>query len=214
MCRGVAWRGRAGQAFELGEPGVAGGTTANSLAADCRGPRQDDQAVKTKPLTRSCLRVLDQSLGPTRACPSRSRPLEQPCTMRLGCARADWASRSLIYSFTHVASHTRSERLRAVFGHALDESECSVWSNCFPRIKRARYVVHQRIERDPGHSAVPARDGRPFSRSPNLVIDTKGRAFRRLATRYRTTSRPRLVVEPRAQLHGCATRFLTLRSSA
>jgi hypothetical protein len=65
MGRGQTWRGRAGQTFELGEPGVANGTTANSLAADCRGPRQDDQAVKTKPLTRSRLRILDQGLGPT-----------------------------------------------------------------------------------------------------------------------------------------------------
>ena len=65
MWRGDAWRGRTGQAFELCEPGVVVGTTANSLAADCRGPRQDDQAVKTKPLTRSCSRILDQSLGPT-----------------------------------------------------------------------------------------------------------------------------------------------------
>ena len=67
----VAWpslAGRAGQAFELGESGVADGTTANSLAADRRGPRQDDQVVKTKPLMRSCLRILDQRLGPTRAC--------------------------------------------------------------------------------------------------------------------------------------------------
>ena len=72
MCRGQAWRGRAGQAFELGEPGVADGTTANSLAAGYRGPLQDDQAVKTKPLTRSCLRILDQSLGPT------SRSLRAP----------------------------------------------------------------------------------------------------------------------------------------
>jgi len=65
MWRDRARRGRAGQAFELGEPGVADGTTANSLAAGCRGPRQDDQTVKTKPLTRNCLRILDQSLGPT-----------------------------------------------------------------------------------------------------------------------------------------------------
>jgi hypothetical protein len=65
MWRGEALRGRAGQAFQLGEPGVADGTTANSLAADCRGPRQDDQTVKTKPLTRSRLWILDQGLGPT-----------------------------------------------------------------------------------------------------------------------------------------------------
>ena len=67
MWRDGAWRGRAGQAFELGEPGVVDGTTANSLAAGCRGPRQDGQVAKTKPLTRSCLRILDQGLGPTRA---------------------------------------------------------------------------------------------------------------------------------------------------
>ena len=62
MWRDGAWRGRAGQAFELGEPGVVDGTTANSLAADRRGPRQDDQAVKTKLLTRELL--ADSGSGP------------------------------------------------------------------------------------------------------------------------------------------------------
>ena len=36
--------------------GVLDGATANSLAADHRGPLQDDHAVKTKLLTGSCLR--------------------------------------------------------------------------------------------------------------------------------------------------------------
>jgi hypothetical protein len=49
-----ASRGRAGQAFKLGEPGVVNGTTANSLAASYRGPRQDDQVAKTKSLARNC----------------------------------------------------------------------------------------------------------------------------------------------------------------
>jgi hypothetical protein len=80
MWRGQARRGRAGQAFQLGEPGVADGTTANSLAADRHGPRQDDQAVKTKLLARSCSRILDQGLRPTRARYSRNRPLERPRT--------------------------------------------------------------------------------------------------------------------------------------
>ena len=56
-----------GQAFALGELSVADGTTANSLAADHRGPRQDDQAAETKLLAGSCSRTLDQGLGPTRA---------------------------------------------------------------------------------------------------------------------------------------------------
>jgi hypothetical protein len=61
--RDEARRGRAGQAFKLGEPGVVDGTTANSLAASYRGPRQDGQVAKTKFLARNCLRILDQGLG-------------------------------------------------------------------------------------------------------------------------------------------------------
>ena len=64
MGRGEVRRGRAGQAFEFGEPGVLDGATAKSLAAGRHGPRQVGQIVKTKPLRRSCLRILDQSLEP------------------------------------------------------------------------------------------------------------------------------------------------------
>jgi hypothetical protein len=68
-------------------------------------------------------------------------------------------------------------------------------------------VVPQPIEQDPVHSAVPVRDGRPFSRSPNSVINTKGRAFRRLTT-ISDDLRAALVDEPMAQLHECATPLL------
>ena len=64
MWRGEARRGRAGQAFDFGAPGVLDGATAKSLAAGRHGPRQVGQIVKTKPLRRSCLRILDQSLEP------------------------------------------------------------------------------------------------------------------------------------------------------
>jgi hypothetical protein len=67
MWHDQAWRGRAGQAFAFDESGWLAGTTANSLAADRRGPRQDSQANKTKLPTGNRLRILDQSLGPTRA---------------------------------------------------------------------------------------------------------------------------------------------------
>ena len=62
MWRDEAWRRRAGQAFRLGEQGVVDGTTANSLAASYRGPRQDGQVAKTNPGAPGCLRVLDQGL--------------------------------------------------------------------------------------------------------------------------------------------------------
>ena len=63
MWRDGARRGRAGQAFELGEPGVVEGTTANSVAAGCRGPRQDGQVAKTKPLTRGCSQTWTRAWG-------------------------------------------------------------------------------------------------------------------------------------------------------
>jgi hypothetical protein len=58
----AAWRGRAGPAFLLGEPGVADRTTADSLAADRLAPQQDGQAGKSKHFPRSCLRIPVQSL--------------------------------------------------------------------------------------------------------------------------------------------------------
>ena len=62
MGRGQAGRGRAGQAFALGEPGVADGTTANSLVVDRHAPQPDGQTGKSKLLARSCLRIPVQSL--------------------------------------------------------------------------------------------------------------------------------------------------------
>jgi hypothetical protein len=49
------------------EPVVVVGSTATTLAGDLHEPRQDDQFVKTKPTAESCLRILDQGLGLTRA---------------------------------------------------------------------------------------------------------------------------------------------------
>jgi hypothetical protein len=131
MWRDRAWRGRAGKAFELGEPGVGDGATANSLAADRRGPPQDDQAVKTKLLPGSCLRILDQGLGPTRARSSRNRPLEPLCTR----AR-------LVQGWAGHPCHTRRIPLTSTgtpapdvdalcFGHALGEFACCESSNGF-----------------------------------------------------------------------------------
>ena len=93
LWRGRAWYGRAGQAFELVESGVVDGATANSSPRTATGHKQDDQTAKTKPPAGSCSRILDQSLGPTRARSSRNRPLERPSTMA-GLAQG-WAGRSL-----------------------------------------------------------------------------------------------------------------------
>jgi hypothetical protein len=74
--RGKAWNGRAGQAFALVESGVVVRATANSAPRTATGHKQDDQTAKTKPPAGSCSRILDQSLGSTRARSSRNRPLE------------------------------------------------------------------------------------------------------------------------------------------
>jgi hypothetical protein len=65
--RGRASQGRASQAFELAELGMRDGATANSSQQTATDHKQDDQIVKTKPPAGSCSRVLDQSLGSTRA---------------------------------------------------------------------------------------------------------------------------------------------------
>jgi hypothetical protein len=77
MWRNGVRRGRAEQAFALRKPGRSGRDHRQFTRR--RPPRTatDDQAVKTTPLTRSGLRVLDQSRGPTRARASRNRPLER-----------------------------------------------------------------------------------------------------------------------------------------
>ena len=107
MWRGRARRGRAGQAFELGEPGVADGTTANSLAASYRRPRQDGQVAKTMFLARNCLRILDQGLGPTRARSRTNRPLEKPTAMA-GLAQG-WAGHPFHSRRIQLTSHQTPE---------------------------------------------------------------------------------------------------------
>lgn len=62
--------------FGLDESGVVDKATANSSLRTATGHKQGDQAAKTKPPSGSCSRILDQSLGPTRARTSRNRPLE------------------------------------------------------------------------------------------------------------------------------------------
>ena len=108
--RGRAGNGRAGQAFAFVESGVVDRATANSSLRTATGHKQGDQAAKAKPPAGSCSRILDQSLGSTRARSSRNRPLESPSTMA-GLARG-WAGRSppLTPKPTHFASNTRSER--------------------------------------------------------------------------------------------------------
>jgi len=176
MWRGRTWHGRAGQAFKLCEPGVVNGTTANSLFASYRGPRQDDQVVKTKFLARNCLRILDQGLGPTRA-PSRlNRPLED---------RSRHDGRARFKGGLDIPStHARCNSLR--MEHPLRTLACRVWSrtgrvgiavfasHSSLLIESAPLVVHRPIEQGPGRGAVRSK---VIRRCPKLecVLNTNGR---------------------------------------
>jgi hypothetical protein len=110
MWRGEVRRGRAGQAFEFGEPGVVDGATANSLAAGRHGPRQVGLIARTKPLRRSCLGILDQSLEPRepafQATGRLNSPMRSPGFLKGGL---DYP-RPITPNATHVRSNARSGR--------------------------------------------------------------------------------------------------------
>ena len=89
MWRDEAWRGRAGQAFKLGEPGVVDGTTANSLATSYRGPRQDGQVAKTNSAQGTACGSWTRAWG-TRARSRTNRPLEKKPGTMAGLAQG-WA---------------------------------------------------------------------------------------------------------------------------
>ena len=134
--------------------GVVDGATANSLAADRRGPRQDDQAVKTKLLTGSCSRILDQGLGSTRARASRNRPLEPLCT-RLGWLKGGL---DIPAPCAEPGSLQREHPLRTLMrrlGHALGKSEMLSRLTSLAPLRRCAARSPSADRRDPGHSAVP-----------------------------------------------------------
>ena len=110
MGRGEVRRGRAGPAFDFGEPGVLDGATAKSLAVGRHGPQQVGQIVKTKPLRRSCLRILDQSLEPRepalQATGRLSSPVRSPGFLKGGL---DYPL-PITPNATHVRSKARSGR--------------------------------------------------------------------------------------------------------
>jgi hypothetical protein len=107
MERVRAWRGRAGQALDLVESGVLVRSTANSSPRTAAGHKQDDQTAKTKPPAGSCSRILDQSLGSTRARSSRNRTLQQAST-KAGRVEG-WAGHSCHSRRIPLTSHRKPE---------------------------------------------------------------------------------------------------------
>ena len=110
MGRGEAWYGRAGKVFKLDEPGRDGWGHRQFPAADRRGPRQDDQAVKTKLLRGSCLRNLDQCLG-ANASPLFKEPAARAAPQNGSAgSRVGWTSLPNMPNAAHFNGNTRSGR--------------------------------------------------------------------------------------------------------
>ena len=146
MWRDRAWRGRAGQAFDLGKPGVFAGATANSLDANRRGPQQVDQIVKTKPLRRSCLRILDQSLEPREPALQGTGRLNgpAPCQARsrvgwtISTNHADYCSRQIDHPIRALSRRASSctGRVGVFVFHPI---ACSLYDDRLP-------VMHQPVD--------------------------------------------------------------------
>ena len=122
---------------------------------------QDDQTATTKPPAGSCSRILDQSLGSTRARSSRNRPLESPSTMAglvleggLDDPRHSRQSQGTLRRTPEAVVDVRCSitRLLSRTGYCV-----IAWSLNDSR----KPVVHQPTEQGPGRSAVSARSSRP-----------------------------------------------------
>src|ERR1700722_9163074 len=163
MCRGQAGRGRASQTFELGEPGVAEGTTPYSPPESRRGPRQGDQAVKTKPLMRSCLRIQDQSLGPNASPLFEEQAARTVRYDRRTCSRVDWTSLPLTSHTAYFTAKTHSGR-----SHSMLESRASrfgifVSHPIAVSLNDDRLsVMHQPVDQGRCQSVVHIKQGAPF----------------------------------------------------
>ena len=67
MRRPQAWRGRAGQAFALREPGVKDGTTADSLVVDRHAPNRMARLASRSSSQGAACGFWSRASGPTRA---------------------------------------------------------------------------------------------------------------------------------------------------
>ena len=95
-------RGRAGRAFDFGEPGVPDEAAANSLAADRRGPPQDNQAQDEAP-----------SEGASCGCWIRARGQREPALQGTGRLNGSARMARLVQGWDGYPGHRRPMRLNS-----------------------------------------------------------------------------------------------------
>ena len=158
--------------------------TANSSPQTSTGHKQDDQIVKTKPPQEAARGFWIRAWGqrePTKRATSR---LSSPA--RWGEAAQGWTghpSHSCAFELSlHRTPAPDVDALCLVTRYASRNVAFGPTDSPFDR---APYVVHQRIEQDPSHSAVPSGNDRPFLRPQVRVqhersgVVTAGDQFRR-----------------------------------
>jgi hypothetical protein len=186
-------------------------STANSLRRTAAGHKQDDQTAKTKPPAGGCSRILDQSLGSTRARSSRNRTLQQAGTM---AGRVEgWAGHSCRSHRIPLTSHRKPEpnvdtpRLHTRWA----SRDAFVSSHSSLELNSCRPWFISPVEQGPGHSAVSVRSGRSLL-DPQIHVNMNGR--RRDGQRpYQTTSGPPSSIGRRSKSTGPRRRSETLRFS-
>jgi hypothetical protein len=174
MWRGRTWRGRAGQAFMLGEPGVTEGPPPiRSSRATADRDRMAGSSRRSSSQGTACG-------SRTRAWGQREPPHERTGRLKKArqdgraCSRVGWTSFLLTPGATHFAWSARSGRSRAAFGHALGDSALLGLLHIAISSSNPLLVVLQPIEQGPGRSPVRVRliCRRP---KPKRVLITNGR---------------------------------------
>ena len=176
------------------------GPPPSSLAAGCRGPRQDGQAAKTKLLTRSCLRFWTRAWSQRELADERTGRLKSPARLQdLFKGGLDIPPTS---NSAHFAGNTRSGRLTHRNGSRAGRERIAVFADSSLR-EEAPPVVHQLVEQRPGHSAVPIRMVGHFLK-PQVRAQHERPGFLTARNHVRRPLGLAIVDEPMAQLHGCA----------
>ena len=142
------------------------GPPPSSFTAGCRGPLQDGQAAKAKPLTRSCLRFWTRAWGQRELADEQTGRWISPAWIAgLFQGGLDIPANHVQFQLTPQGT-PELDVGRVVACHALGEGELLCFADRCLLLQETPLVVHRLVEQGPGPSAVPLRVGRPLPEAP------------------------------------------------
>ena len=148
---------------------MADRATANSSTRTATGHKQDDQAAKTKPPTWGCLLAGSGFRAWGQREPALQGTSRLSSLTQCGLAAQGWVGHpNHLLPFELMLHRTPDSDVDAPCLVTREVSRnVASGSIASSLVETALHVVHQRIERDPGRSAVPVGDGRPFVEAAN-----------------------------------------------